>query len=150
LIYHKKNGLKPDLAQQLNFYIVDVGISASTQSWFRCMGIYCAVKFINDFEKTAAEIAIDNGYDFVICGHIHYPEIRKIENERGSVVYLNSGDWVENLSALEYDGHEWKIYRYKNDEQAKKMKLPKRLINNLDADEIFRDLVNEFLMVKKK
>jgi UDP-2,3-diacylglucosamine pyrophosphatase LpxH len=109
-----------------------------------------AVKFINDFEKTAAEIAIDNGYDFVICGHIHYPEIRKIENERGSVVYLNSGDWVENLSALEYDGHEWKIYRYKNDEQAKKMKLPKRLINNLDADEIFRDLVNEFLMVKKK
>jgi UDP-2,3-diacylglucosamine pyrophosphatase LpxH len=109
-----------------------------------------AVKFINDFEKTAAEIAIDNGYDFVICGHIHYPEIRKIENERGSVVYLNSGDWVENLSALEYDGHEWKIYRYKNDEQAKKMKLPKRLINNLDADEIFRDLVNEFLMVNKK
>lgn len=108
-----------------------------------------AVKFINDFEKTAADIAISNGYDYVVCGHIHQPEIKKIETEKGHVMYLNSGDWIENLTALEYDGSSWSVYRYKNDPQAKAIKLPKRLRNDLDNNEIFRDLVNEFLTVKK-
>ena len=45
-----------------------------------------AVKFINDFENTAAEIAIEKGYDFVICGHIHQPEIKKIKTDKGEVV----------------------------------------------------------------
>jgi UDP-2,3-diacylglucosamine pyrophosphatase LpxH len=108
-----------------------------------------AVKFINDFEKTATEIAISNQYDYVVCGHIHHPEIKSIETDKGSVTYLNSGDWVENLSALEYDGNRWSVYRYKDDPYASSMKLPKRLRQGLDTDEIFRDLVNEFLMVKK-
>ncbi len=71
-----------------------------------------AVKFINSFEQTAAELAIDKGYHYVICGHIHQPEIRYIETEQGRVAYLNSGDWVENLTALEYTSGEWSIYRY--------------------------------------
>ncbi|HEY9005674.1 UDP-2,3-diacylglucosamine diphosphatase [Ohtaekwangia sp.] len=109
-----------------------------------------AVKFINDFEKTAADIAIDNGYDYVVCGHIHHPEIKKIETEKGSVMYLNSGDWIENLSCLEYDGTQWRIYRYAEDKIAQSVKLPKRFRGDrLDNDEIFRDLVNEFLTVKK-
>jgi UDP-2,3-diacylglucosamine pyrophosphatase LpxH len=108
-----------------------------------------AVKFINNFENTAADIAIENGYDYVICGHIHQPEIRRIQTEKGEVLYLNSGDWIENLTALEFDGLEWKIYHYFEDEYAKSLKLPKRLRDNLDNDEIFRDLVNEFLTVKK-
>jgi UDP-2,3-diacylglucosamine pyrophosphatase LpxH len=69
-----------------------------------------AVKFINDFEQTAADIAISNGYQFVICGHIHQPEMKKITTEKGEVMYLNSGDWVENLTALEYNQGTWKIY----------------------------------------
>lgn len=108
-----------------------------------------AVKFINNFETTAADIAIENGYDFVICGHIHQPEIKHIQTEKGEVLYLNSGDWVENLTALEFDGVEWRIYRYFEDDQAKMVKLPKRLRDKLDNDEIFRDLVNEFLTVRK-
>lgn len=108
-----------------------------------------AVKFINNFEDTAADIAISNGYDYVICGHIHQPEIRQITTEKGSVTYLNSGDWVENLTTLEYDGNAWSIYRYQNDPIANSVKLPKRLEYKMDNDEIFRDLVNEFLTVKK-
>jgi UDP-2,3-diacylglucosamine pyrophosphatase LpxH len=107
-----------------------------------------AVKFINNFEYTAAEIAIRNGYQFVVCGHIHQPEIRPIETTKGSVIYLNSGDWVENLTALEYDRGCWTIYRYRDDPFAKSIKLPKRLQHKLDSDEIFRDLVNEFLEKK--
>lgn len=71
-----------------------------------------AVKFINDFEQTAADLAIDKGYTYVVCGHIHQPERKTIHTEKGSVLYLNSGDWVENLSALEYHNGEWSIYKY--------------------------------------
>jgi UDP-2,3-diacylglucosamine pyrophosphatase LpxH len=108
-----------------------------------------AVKFINNFEKTAADIAIENNYDYVVCGHIHQPELRKILTEKGEVLYLNSGDWVENLTALEYNEGAWRIYRYMEDKEAQRIKIPKRLKNNLDNDLIFKDLVTQFLTVKK-
>ncbi|RVU01886.1 UDP-2,3-diacylglucosamine diphosphatase [Mucilaginibacter limnophilus] len=74
-----------------------------------------AVKFINQFEQTAADLAVDKQYDYVICGHIHHAEIREIASTEGtgSVTYLNSGDWVESLSALEYHDGNWKIFRYR-------------------------------------
>ncbi|MDB5276076.1 MAG: UDP-2,3-diacylglucosamine hydrolase, partial [Ferruginibacter sp.] len=58
-----------------------------------------AVKHINNFEETAASIAIEKGYDYVLCGHIHQPANRTINTGNGSVNYLNSGDWIENLTA---------------------------------------------------
>jgi UDP-2,3-diacylglucosamine pyrophosphatase LpxH len=73
-----------------------------------------AVKFINHFEETAAEIAIENAYDYVLCGHIHHPEIKTISTEKGSVQYLNSGDWVENLTALEFHKGKWTLFHYKD------------------------------------
>ena len=72
-----------------------------------------AVKFINDFETTAAGLAIDNEYRYVVCGHIHQPEMREITIGKGKVLYLNSGDWVESLTALEYNHGKWSIYKYK-------------------------------------
>ncbi len=78
-------------------------------------GVKTAVNFIDDFEVTAMELAIEEGHDYVVCGHIHQPKIRGYENEQGSVIYMNSGDWVENLTALEYDGQEWGLYRYELD-----------------------------------
>lgn len=72
-----------------------------------------AVRFISDFENTAIQIAADNGYDYVICGHIHQPQKRRVETENGHVVhYLNSGDWIEHLTALEYNQGEWNIFQY--------------------------------------
>ncbi len=73
-----------------------------------------AVKFINSFEQTASDLAIDKGYQYVVCGHIHQPEIRTIDTNKGSVIYLNSGDWVENLTALEYVDGAWSVYRYQS------------------------------------
>lgn len=104
-----------------------------------------AVTFINDFEQTASDIAISRGYHYVVCGHIHQPEMREITTEKGAVVYLNSGDWVENLSALEYNGGFWKIYRYADDPVAQSTRLPKRFRQALDNDKIFRDLVDQFI-----
>lgn len=73
-----------------------------------------AVKFINQFEQTAADLAVEKGYQYVICGHIHHAEIREIKSsdKPGSVVYLNSGDWVESLTALEYNDRKWTIFKY--------------------------------------
>lgn len=67
-----------------------------------------AVKFVSDFEKMAIESAREKGFDFVICGHIHTPQYQQFDN----ITYLNSGDWVENLTALEYNGGEWRIFKY--------------------------------------
>ena len=59
-------------------------------------GVKTAVNYINDFEITALKMAEKAGCDGVICGHIHKPENRKIGDKR----YLNSGDWVETMSAI--------------------------------------------------
>jgi UDP-2,3-diacylglucosamine pyrophosphatase LpxH len=74
-----------------------------------------AVKHISDFELTASELAIENNYDYVICGHIHEPKMIRKATKKGTTFYLNSGDWVENLTALEYNKKRWKLYRYDKD-----------------------------------
>jgi UDP-2,3-diacylglucosamine pyrophosphatase LpxH len=71
-----------------------------------------AVKFISNFENVCIELAIDNKFDYVICGHIHEPKFETVVNEKGKTVYLNSGDWIENLTALEYNNKEWSIYTH--------------------------------------
>ncbi len=77
-------------------------------------GACSAIDMINDFELATMELAIENGYDYVVCGHIHQPKIRGYENDKGTVIYMNSGDWVSNLTALEFDGYEWTIMSLKN------------------------------------
>ncbi len=71
-----------------------------------------AVAFVNDFETTAAELAIEKNYDYVVCGHIHMPQIKEVKTDKGSITYLNSGDWIENLTALEYNNGTWEIFHY--------------------------------------
>ncbi|GAA4807559.1 UDP-2,3-diacylglucosamine diphosphatase [Litoribaculum gwangyangense] len=77
-----------------------------------------AVKYIHDFENVISELAIENGYDYVVCGHIHQPKMEYIENKHGKTLYLNSGDWVENFTALEYQFKRWRIYNYNQDKLA--------------------------------
>ena len=91
-----------------------------------------AVKFIRDFEHSATEIAIENGYDYVICGHIHQPCIQRFSNAKGSVLYLNSGDWIENLTSLEYNNGAWSLFNYLRDfvetpdtvDESEKLSIP--------------------------
>ncbi|MCT8340248.1 UDP-2,3-diacylglucosamine diphosphatase [Flavobacteriaceae bacterium TK19130] len=69
-----------------------------------------AVKFITNFESTATQLAIEQGFDYVVCGHIHQPTIKKVTSKKGDCMYLNSGDWIENLTALEYKNERWSLY----------------------------------------
>lgn len=69
-----------------------------------------AVSNASDFDKMLTDMARTKGCQGVICGHIHRPEDRMIDGVR----YLNSGDWVETMSALVEDGSgQWKILMYK-------------------------------------
>jgi len=67
---------------------------------------------INEFETLVAELAIEKKYDYVICGHTHQPKQRVVETEKGKTTYLNSGDWIEHLTALEYYDKSWHLYEY--------------------------------------
>ncbi|MEN9928640.1 MAG: hypothetical protein RLZZ231_561 [Bacteroidota bacterium] len=71
-----------------------------------------AVKFISNFETICIDLAIDNKFDYVVCGHIHEPKMEYVETEKGATMYLNSGDWIENLTALEYNDQFWTLYKY--------------------------------------
>jgi UDP-2,3-diacylglucosamine pyrophosphatase LpxH len=62
-------------------------------------GVKAATNYINDFETAAVEMAKKRDCYGVICGHIHQPGIYEIGNNR----YLNSGDWVENRTAILMD-----------------------------------------------
>lgn len=91
-----------------------------------------AVEHIGQFENVAAELAIEKGYDYFICGHIHQPANKRIVTEAGQVQYLNSGDWVENLTALEFENNEWRIYYHREAErmdhqQIKQAAIPEEL-----------------------
>lgn len=97
-------------------------------------GVKQAVKFVGDFEKIAAEHAIDQGYDYVICGHIHQPAQRTITTSKGSVEYLNSGDWIENLTALEYNNHAWEIVEFAKLFENKKVKFTDKQVKQAFAD----------------
>ncbi len=95
-----------------NFLLQKMGRSKISLSKRIKDSVKSAINFIDDFEKTATDLAIENGYDYVICGHIHKPQVRVCTNETGSCTYLNSGDWVENLTALEYSDSAWRLHRY--------------------------------------
>ena len=75
-------------------------------------GVNQAVAKLNDLEQIASSLAIKKNYDYVICGHIHQPAHKTIENAEGTVVYLNAGDWVEHMTALEYENKSWRLFYY--------------------------------------
>lgn len=82
-----------------------------------------AVKFVSDFEQTAIDLAAEKGYDCVVCGHIHQPTIREVEAANGrKITYMNSGDWVEHFTSLEFENDRWRIFNF--DEKEDEMLSP--------------------------
>lgn len=69
-----------------------------------------AVSFVGKYEEQLQSFAAKRGCCGIICGHIHTPDDKMV----GETHYLNSGDWVESLSALvEYDDGRFEIFDYK-------------------------------------
>jgi UDP-2,3-diacylglucosamine pyrophosphatase LpxH len=110
-----------------------------------------AVSHISNFEQTAAEMAIFHGYDYVVCGHIHQPTIQTLSTHAGQVNYLNSGDWVENLTALEYHEGKWELFTY--EEAVKNESLGKpgfvEAAEEMSNKAIFEKMWQEFQTMPK-
>jgi UDP-2,3-diacylglucosamine pyrophosphatase LpxH len=66
-----------------------------------------AVKFIVSFEEEIVRQGIKHNCSTVICGHIHHPEDKIINNVR----YLNCGDWIENNSYIIYNNGEYTVIK---------------------------------------
>jgi len=107
-----------------------------------------AIKFIDDFEQTAINLAIDKKYNYVVCGHIHQPAYKEITTKKGQVTYLNSGDWIENLTALEYRLGEWFIYKYDEKDyinETVKSEVESDIVDK-SSKEIFSQLMSDILV----
>lgn len=75
-----------------------------------------AVRFISNFENICIDLANENKYNYVICDHIHEPKIENMITSKDKTIYLNIGDWIENLTALEYKNKKCKIHKYDADD----------------------------------
>jgi len=107
-----------------------------------------AVSFINNFEQISADIGISNKFDYVVCGHIHHPEIKTISNTEGNIIYMNSGDWVENLSALEYAGGNWSVYKYNESDFVSEVPEQDEDDDDLNMEQLFDNMLHEFNMMR--
>ena len=107
-----------------------------------------AVQYFANFEMKAAEVAQKNGYKYVVCGHIHTPKIESFNINGEEVIYMNSGDWLESLSSLEYADNKWSIYMHKRTEQEYKGDDDSRI--EMTNKELYKDLVAEFKILQDK
>jgi UDP-2,3-diacylglucosamine pyrophosphatase LpxH len=108
--------------------------------------IKTAVKYINNFEETAAKLALKKGYQAIVCGHIHQPEIRPISFGDSRITYLNSGDWIENLTALEYHKKRWRVFHYSKEKfklESHDDKDGKTLTEDYSNKQLFKKILDE-------
>ena len=124
----------------LNFLLIKMGFQKYSLSKKIKNGVKGAIKFINKFEETIVEIASERGYKYVVCGHIHQPNIKTIISRGTEVMYLNSGDWIENLTALEYNNGKWDLYYHDQNDTEDSEKD----IKDKNDKEIYAELMDEF------
>lgn len=132
------------LNQRYNNYRQRKGLPYYSLSQVIKSKVKSAVSYIDDFETQLAEIARIKECDGIICGHIHQPALKEIKGIR----YMNSGDWVESLSALVEDEHgQWDLVYYS--ETPKMESAEWKIFHNEEEDEeAFSDPFTEQLIKK--
>lgn len=71
---------------------------------------------LSRFENAVCKVASERDCQTVICGHTHVPRDKQMLNENGTVRYINCGDWVEHLTAAEYNEGKWSLIHFLDDE----------------------------------
>ncbi len=105
--YHKWIALLGDVSYDtlivLNRFLMRfrhwLGLRHWSLSAFITRRVKQATCFISKYENTIVKECHENGYDGIICGHIHHATIKTIND----IVYCNTGDWVESCTALAED-----------------------------------------------
>lgn len=72
----------------------------TTKRWPLSRNLKVGVKRIvqrkSNFHERVVQFANQNDCQSVVCGHIHCPEMREIDD----VLYCNTGDWIEHCTAM--------------------------------------------------
>ena len=95
-----------------------LGMSRISPARYFKENLASAARHIARFEETCAKMAAERGCDAVVCGHIHAANKRLYQVDGRDILYLNSGDWVESCTALEYSAGEWSVVHLENIEIA--------------------------------
>ncbi|TAE14818.1 MAG: UDP-2,3-diacylglucosamine diphosphatase [Bacteroidetes bacterium] len=76
-----------------------------------------AVSPTSSYEKQLSSLAKFKNCETIICGHTHKPAMKMI----GDIQYMNSGDWVESMTALteDFEGN-WNLVYYQDLPEAKR------------------------------
>ena len=94
-----------------NIYRAKKGLGYFSLSQSIKQKVKSAVSYISDYEKELVALARARHADGIICGHIHQPANTHIDG----IHYLNSGDWVETMSALlEHEDGSWEVYMHRD------------------------------------
>ena len=99
-------------------------------------------KVLTNFERAIANAALSKNIDLVICGHTHIPTDKIISTEKGTVRYINCGDWVEHFSAAECIDGEWKL-NYFGTKLEEEPELPDDELYIPDKNQLYRSILEE-------
>lgn len=99
-------------------------------------------KILTNFEKSAANAAINKNVDLVICGHTHVPVDKTITTDKGTVRYINCGDWVMNFTAAECLDGNWTLKYFQgelteeSEESTDELSIP-------DGKQLYKSILEE-------
>lgn len=97
---------------------------------------------LTNFERSAANAALSKNVDVVICGHTHVPVDKTITTDKGTVRYLNCGDWVMNFTAAECLDGIWTLNYFQKEENDD----PEEALDELyipDKKQVYRSILEE-------
>jgi UDP-2,3-diacylglucosamine pyrophosphatase LpxH len=100
-------------------------------------------KILTNFEKAIANAALSKDIDLVICGHTHVPVDKIISSDKGTVRYINCGDWVENLTAAEYSDGEWNLNYFSSIPEEDEDESPADELYIPDKKQMYRSILEE-------
>lgn len=99
-------------------------------------------KVLTNFELAIANAALSKEIDLVICGHTHIPVDKTITTEKGTVRYINCGDWVEHFSAAECIDGNWTLNYFKS-ELEEESESPEDELYIPDKNQMYRSILEE-------
>ncbi|MBW8330984.1 MAG: UDP-2,3-diacylglucosamine diphosphatase [Prolixibacteraceae bacterium] len=100
-------------------------------------------KVLTNFELAIANAALSKEIDLVICGHTHIPVDKTITTEKGTVRYINCGDWVEHFSAAECINGNWTLNYFNSDQEDEEPELPGDELYIPDKNQMYRSILEE-------
>lgn len=100
-------------------------------------------KVLTNFELAIANAALSKEIDLVICGHTHIPVDKTIKTEKGTIRYINCGDWVEHFSAAECIDGNWSLNCFTSELEEEELESPEDELYIPDKNQMYRSILEE-------